>query len=152
MGNKKHKSEPPWAPEDGRASRSWLGPRFFIVASLILLAAGSIVALSVSNPFLPSPDETDPAPQPVFAGTPAQPTTPVTASKPTPNIPNPQPWQYDPVTDQHWDPSPGHGHWHSGKPPGQPWQYDPDTNKHWNPLPGHEHWDDGPPPPPEQRQ
>jgi hypothetical protein len=70
-----------------------------------------------------------------------------------PNIPNPEPWQYDPVADKHYNPE--HGHWHPGKPPSirgrepEPWEYDPATNKYWHP--GHKHWHDGPPPPPEER-
>jgi hypothetical protein len=70
-----------------------------------------------------------------------------------PSIPNPEPWQYDPVNDKHYHPE--HGHWHQGKPPTvrdrtpEPWEYDPATNKHWHP--GHNHWHDGPPPPPEER-
>ena len=31
------------------------------------------------------------------------------------NIANPQPWQYDPATNQHWNPD--HGHWDPGSPP-----------------------------------
>lgn len=31
------------------------------------------------------------------------------------NIPNPEPWQYDPATDHHWHAD--HGHWHKGPPP-----------------------------------
>ena len=87
-----------------------------------------------------------------------------------PNIPNPSPWQYDAVTDRHYDPN--HAHWHSGPPPtnpnaaasqirvgatsgGQvpappnitnpsPWQYDAVTDRHYNP--DHAHWHNGPPP------
>ena len=105
------------------------------------------------------------APPSAFGNIPAEFTTAATdGSAPAtgiPAIPNPQPWQYDPVTNQHYDPN--HGHWHAGLPPSpqqqqepqianpQPWQFDPVTNKHWNPLPGHNHWHNGPPPPPEQR-
>ena len=70
-----------------------------------------------------------------------------------PNIPNPEPWQYDPVADKHYNPE--HGHWHLGKPPSirgrepEPWEYDPATDKFWHP--GHQHWHDGKPPPPDQR-
>ncbi len=32
-----------------------------------------------------------------------------------PNITNPSPWQYDTVTDRHYDPN--HAHWHNGQPP-----------------------------------
>ena len=37
----------------------------------------------------------------------------------TPNIVNPTPWQYDPATNKHWDPRPGHVHWHTGLPPAE---------------------------------
>jgi hypothetical protein len=101
----------------------------------------------------------------------AAPPNPITSN---PNIPNPEPWQYDPVADKHYDPRPGHQHWHRGRPPTQtadgsspssaipitgsanpgipnpePWQYDPATNKFWHP--GHQHWHNGQPPPPDQR-
>lgn len=29
---------------------------------------------------------------------------------------------------------------------GQPWEYDATFNRHWDPTPGHVHWHDGPPP------
>jgi len=32
-------------------------------------------------------------------------------------IADPEPWEYDPVRNQHFDPTPGHGHWHDGPPP-----------------------------------
>jgi hypothetical protein len=98
------------------------------------------------------------------------PAIPITSN---PNIPNPQPWQYDPVADKHYVPTPGHQHWHRGRPPAQtpdgsspssaiplsgtpnipnpePWQYDPATNKFWHP--DHSHWHNGLPPSPDQRQ
>jgi len=34
---------------------------------------------------------------------------------------------------------------------GQPWEYDAAANAHWDPRPGHQHWHAGPPPPDEQR-
>jgi hypothetical protein len=40
------------------------------------------------------------------------PAIPITAN---PNIPNPEPWQYDPATNKFWHP--GHSHWHDGQPP-----------------------------------
>ncbi len=73
--------------------------------------------------------------------------------------PEPAPWTYDSVTNQHWDPA--HKHWHSGHPPNQnaaapkpipnipnpePWQYDAATDQHFNPEPGHNHWHAGKPP------
>ncbi len=73
--------------------------------------------------------------------------------------PEPAPWTYDSVTDQHWDPT--HKHWHKGHPPNQnaaapkpipnipnpePWQYDAATDQHFNPEPGHNHWHSGKPP------
>lgn len=81
-------------------------------------------------------------------------TKPVAAAKPEPS-----PWTYDSVTDQHWDPN--HKHWHKGHPPNQnatapkpipdipnpePWQYDEATDQHFNPEPGHNHWHGGKPP------
>ena len=35
---------------------------------------------------------------------------------------------------------------------GTPWEYDAETGFHWNPLPGHEHWHRGDAPPEDQRQ
>jgi hypothetical protein len=109
---------------------------------------------------------------PLGAADGSSPAIPLTAN---PNIPNPKPWEYDPVADKHYVPTPGHEHWHRGKPPAQtpdgsspssaipitgtgtpnipnpqPWQYDPATNKFWHP--GHNHWHSGQPPPPDQRQ
>ncbi len=75
--------------------------------------------------------------------------------------PEPAPWTYDSVTDQHFNPEPGHKHWHKGHPPNQnaaapkpipnipnpePWQYDAATDQHFNPEPGHNHWHGGKPP------
>lgn len=34
---------------------------------------------------------------------------------------------------------------------GQPWEYDVATNHHWDPRPGHQHWHQGQPPPEDQR-
>jgi cyclophilin family peptidyl-prolyl cis-trans isomerase len=39
----------------------------------------------------------------------------IAANRPKPAVETPAPYQYDPVTDQHWDPV--HGHWHAGHPP-----------------------------------
>jgi hypothetical protein len=33
----------------------------------------------------------------------------------SPGTPAPQPYEYDPVKNQYWDPT--HGHWHNGRPP-----------------------------------
>jgi hypothetical protein len=77
--------------------------------------------------------------------------TPVVGDTSNPSIPNPDPWQYDPVNDKYYHPD--HGHWHLGKPPStntpEPWEYDPATDKFWHP--GHNHWHQGKPPPPEER-
>lgn len=43
-----------------------------------------------------------------------------TFSSGDPAIVNPEPWQYDPVTDKHWVATVGHNHWHSGRPPQNP--------------------------------
>jgi len=85
-----------------------------------------------------------------------------------PNIPNPSPWQYDAVTDRHYDAN--HAHWHNGPPPTnpitsslgsrstsggqvpappnipnpQPGQYDAVTDRHYDA--NHGHWHNGPPP------
>ncbi len=144
--------------------------RFVLLCAMILLVSGGIVGLSLSLP-----EKKDRTTVPV--GVTAFGSTGSTRNL-NPAIPNPTPWQYDPVTNQHWVPTPGHVHWHSGLPPSnpgttnlgasspttalltgnpaipnpQPWQYDPVTNKHWNPLQGHQHWHSGSAPPPDQRQ
>lgn len=76
----------------------------------------------------------------------------------------PEPWEYNPITNQHWDPRPGHEHWHAGPPPDdpvaamqggatgggtagatpQPYEYDAINDRHWDPA--HGHWHSGPPP------
>jgi len=75
--------------------------------------------------------------------------------------PTPEPWEYNPDTNQHWDPT--HGHWHDGPPPAgvagteapppgetpEPWAYDEDRNQYWDPV--HNHWHEGLPPPESQR-
>ena len=84
------------------------------------------------------------------------------------NITNPSPWQYEAVTDRHYDPN--HAHWHNGPPPTNPtspplgssssfgsqvsappnitnpspWQYDAVTDRFYDP--NHGHWHGGPPP------
>lgn len=85
---------------------------------------------------------------------PPQEAKPATAAKP-----EPAPWTYDSVTNQHWDPN--HKHWHKGHPPNQghageapksapdipnptAWQYDAASNQHFNP--DHNHWHTGQPP------
>ncbi len=52
------------------------------------------------------------------AGTTTLGPTALAQSSATPNIVNPAPWQYDPVTNKHWNPD--HGHWHTGLPPADP--------------------------------
>ncbi len=61
---------------------------------------------------------------PANGGTPATSFSPTTIgsslSSPNPNIPNPTPGQYDPVTDQYWHvPAGGNAHWHKGRPPAE---------------------------------
>lgn len=159
------------AAMDVDTPRRWRpSPRFVLLCAMILLVSGGIIGLSLSLPDKIAPTSR-PAAAPAFIPT-------GSTSNLNPAIPNPTPWQYDPVTNQHWDPTPGHVHWHPGPPPGspgatnlgassvtttlqnsnpaipnpQPWQYDPVINKHWNPLPGHQHWHTGAAPPPDQRQ
>ncbi|HEY0967613.1 MAG TPA: SEC-C metal-binding domain-containing protein [Opitutaceae bacterium] len=80
----------------------------------------------------------------------------------------PAPWYYDTTLNRHWDPTPGHNHWHNGPPPvvaglpvntavataatPTPWFHDVVNNRHWDPTPGHNHWHDGPPPAPADRK
>ena len=50
-----------------------------------------------------------------------------------------EPYTYDAKNDRYWDPSPGHNHWHDGRPPGQPGQapvIDPSTAARTDALPG----------------
>ncbi len=121
----------------GSAARSRMNLRLVVTWCLILLAAGGITAITVMLPSQRSPE---------------------TAGGSTT-----QPYQYDPVADQHWNAD--HGHWDPGPPPSgattapslagattqrstiqnpQPWQYDPATDQHWHAGP--DHWDPGPPP------
>jgi hypothetical protein len=95
----------------------------------------------------------------------APPEPPSAGSSGPPGSRTPGPWEYDPVANQHWNPEPGHNHWHSGPPPDgakpgdpspaetpKPWSYDKTSNMHWDPRPGHNHWHQGPPPPENQRR
>ncbi len=84
-----------------------LSGRLILLSVMILLVAGGIIGLSVSVA-KKRPVATT---QPVFS--PAR-------SDLTPGIPNPAPWQYDPVTDRHWVATVGHNHWHQGRPPQNP--------------------------------
>ena len=116
-----------------------IGPRFYVLCALSLVAAGGIYVLTVLR------DES----------------AKTATSAPSAPV-NPPPWYYDQANNQHWDP--GHNHWHPGPPPapGQtlgsssqvpappgienpaPWQYDAATDRHYDP--GHGHWHGGPPP------
>ena len=133
--------------------------------SFIILLGCGIAAIAFSRPQNDAPSPAagpTPAPIQLFNNG-----APVTSST-SPSITNPQPWQYDPATDRHWNPNPGHAHWHSGPPPNDPnaapvplsgsevpappnvtdpspWQYDAVTDRHYDP--NHAHWHDGPPPP-----
>jgi hypothetical protein len=147
------------APVDKERPRPRLGFRFVLTVALIAIVAGVIVVGAVTRPAARSPAAPDTTTTtitiPITPGQPAPPqnieTPSSIASGKNPDIPNPQPWQYDPATDKHWDAD--HGHWHPGRPPSvsdpEPWQYDPASNKFWHP--GHKHWHAGRPPPPDQR-
>lgn len=164
MNQTKSKQTPGDSASNADRSPRRLNLRFVVLVAFILVVAGGIVGLSMAVP-----EKTVPARVAPIVAT----TIPNTAG-----IQNPRPYQYDPVTDRHWDPSPGHNHWHPGQPPAnvgsttplpttttitkgtagtpaivnpQPWQYDPATNKHWDPRPGHNHWHNGPPPAEDQR-
>jgi len=74
----------------------------------------------------------------------------------------PKPYEYNPTTNQYWEPN--HNHWHNGKPPSpdsqkvvntvspvtadttthKPYEYDPVKNQYWDP--NHKHWHPGKPP------
>jgi hypothetical protein len=145
--------------EKARANRF----RLVVVAALIVLTGGAVVALTRSigdGPATPAaPAPTAAAPIPISGGgeVPAP-----------PGITNPAPYQYDPATNRHFDPN--HGHWHAGPPPAPdnrratsgdqvpappgitnpaPYQYDPATDRHYDP--NHRHWHSGPPPAAEGR-
>ncbi len=180
----------------GSAARSRMNLRLVVMWCLILLAAGGITAITVMLPSQRSPETAvestpqpyqydpvanqhwnpdhghwDPGPPPSGATT--APSLAGAAIGSTsggqvpapPNIPNPQPWQYDAATDRHYHPD--HAHWHSGPPPAdptaavsstpggqvpappnipnpQPWQYDAATDRHYHP--DHGHWHSGSPP------
>jgi len=134
----------------------------------VLIGAGAILLISAyfyiqkggeSAPPVSTPSDFNPADtaNPVF------PTNPNPASTGT----TPKPFEFNPVTNQYWDPN--HGHWHAGQPPPpesqkvlsanpltppaglppgtptpKPYEYNPATNQHWDP--NHQHWHNGPPP------
>ncbi len=173
------------------ASKRVTTPQLIARIALVLIVGGAVTALALTNPdpdeladiaASSPPVQTLPAQSPpgqtrvIDSGTglppgwsqenlPAELRSSLdgAAPRPVPAIANPEPWQYDPVTNQHWEPN--HKHWHVGQPPSpaqraqqqqqpaisnpQPWQYDPVTNKHWEP--NHQHWHPGQPPPPDQR-
>ena len=135
--------------------------RMLMLLAMILVVAGGIVGLSVAVP--------DKTTAPVV-GTPGFGQR-IGSLANNSGIRNPQPYQYDPLTDRYWHPQPGNAHWHAGQPPANagtatlikptiissgstsrdpnivnptPWQYDPATNKHWHAE--QSHWDNGPPP------
>jgi hypothetical protein len=83
----------------------------------------------------------------------------------------PEPWEYNATLNQHYNPLPGHEHWHQGPPPQdgggtlntatvpvplqqapatpddgspEPWDYDAVNDKHWNPVT--KTWEAGMPP------
>lgn len=151
----------------GAHPKSKINLRLLVTWTFIILVGCGIAAIAFSRP-------QDDAPGPAAGPTPAliQPFNngaPVTSST-SPSLTNPQPWQYDPATNQHWNPNPGHVHWHSGPPPTnpvtsplgssatsgtkvpsppdipnpQPWQYDAATYSHYDP--NHAHWHSGLPP------
>ncbi len=87
-----------------------LSGRLILLCVMILAVAGAIIGLSLSVPDKGSSGAVATT-QPFFNPTP---------TNLTPGIQNPTPWQYDPVTDRHWDPTVGHKHWHTGLPPDNP--------------------------------
>lgn len=154
----------------GRARRAMMDLPAAITWSLILVVAGAVAVL-VWRPFGKEAEPTSFTP-PTFQPTVSTVPPGVLGTKPS-TITNPQPWQYDPATDQHWHPQ--HNHWHSGPPPNQntagtnaltsaqppgftlsssgttqpgvtaaAWEYDAENDQYWHP--GHNHWHPGLPP------
>ncbi len=144
-------SRDPAATTDRNTKSKLLGPRFFALCGLIVIVAGGIVVLAIS---LPAQEK---SPPPARAGVTAG-TTGSGSPDLSGTLGTPKPWEYNERTNQHWDPTPGHQHWHPGPPPVQtgaeattpePWFYNEQTDQYWDP--GHNHWHDGKPPPPDQR-
>ncbi len=90
-----------------RSQPTLLSGRLILLCVMILAVAGAIIGLSLSVPDKGSSGAVATT-QPFFNPTPTD---------LIPGIPNPSPWQYDPVTNKHWNPLPGHLHWHTGQPP-----------------------------------
>ncbi len=94
-----------------KARRATFDLQAVITWSLILVVAGAVTVL-LWRPFEKEPEAS------LTPGTlPATVTPGGLASLSSSTITNPQPWQYDPATNRHWNAEPGHGHWHSGTPP-----------------------------------
>ena len=90
-----------------------------IAAFLIVVAGAAITALALIR--YETGTDAAPAQTPaVISGTFSN-TLGATQLTPQANASNQArtPWEYDPVTDRHWDPRPGHNHWHNGPPPNQ---------------------------------
>ncbi len=96
-------------PDEGNEkSKRLVNLRFVLMCAMILLVAGGVVGLSVSLP-----DKTTVSRATSRPGLPVN----IPALANNTGIQNPSPYQYDPVTDQHWVAGPGHNHWHQGRPP-----------------------------------
>ena len=125
----------------GNQRRGLISARLLVTGGLIVLVGGAITVLALT---MSSSQSSESA---------IQNATPTAGAAGGAALAGqtPAPWQYDSVTDKHWDPN--HAHWHDGPAPAsanpdiqnpEPWQYDPATNKHWDPV--HSHWHDGPAP------
>ncbi len=73
------------------------------VVALIVVTASGVTVLSISLRAAP-PAPAAPAPLA------AVPTTAALTGQP-------KPWEYDAAGNRHWNPEPGHQHWHNGPPP-----------------------------------
>ncbi len=144
--------------------------RWIVVGTLVAVTAGAITAMAIIPPEGggQQTDTTPPGLPPLTTQTPffnAASTQPVisdqvrinelTAGLANSTVTPGQPWEYNPTTNKHFDPRPGHGHWHDGAAPTigpdgnpTPWYYNPATNQHWDARPGHDHWHSGPVPVP----
>jgi hypothetical protein len=74
------------------------------VIALIVVTATGVTVLSISLRAAP------PAPTAAAPPLAAVPTTTALTGQP-------KPWEYDAASNRHWNPEPGHQHWHNGPPP-----------------------------------
>ena len=91
----------------GNQRRGLISARLVLTSGLIVLVGGGITVLALTMSSSQSPESA------------IQNATPTAGAAGGVALAGqtPAPWQYDPVTNKHWDPSPGHNHWHDGLAP-----------------------------------